>query len=166
MGLSDEQLSLIRQLSEKRQSYYYLAYSLLSNEADALDAIAQMTLQIVEKIHTLRAAEAFPAWSRKILVNVCREFWRKNPKTLPLEEALTKESAGELALEDELILRQFVSQLPEIHREVIYLRFYLDYEYKDIASLLDIPEGTVKSRLNRALDTLRQQMGGALDGQD
>jgi len=99
-------------------------------------------------------------------VNVCREFWRKNPKTLPLEEALTKESAGELALEDELILRQFVSQLPEIHREVIYLRFYLDYEYKDIASLLDIPEGTVKSRLNRALDTLRQQMGGALDGQD
>jgi len=89
MGLSDEQLSLIRQLSEKRQSYYYLAYSLLSNEADALDAIAQMTLQIVEKIHTLRAAEAFPAWSRKILVNVCREFWRKNLSRL--EQKNTRE---------------------------------------------------------------------------
>lgn len=164
MGLRDDQLALIGLLSEKKQMYYRLAYSLLSNEADALDAISQMTLLVVEKIHTLRANEAFLAWSRRILINVCKEFWRKNPKNLPIEEAMAKENDTGLAIEDELIIRELIAQLPEIHREVIYLRFYLDYEYKDIALILEIPEGTVKSRLNRALETLRQQMGGAYHG--
>ena len=164
MELQDEQLVLIRILLEKKQMYYRLAYSLLGNEADALDAISQTTLQIVEKIHTLRDRNAFSAWSRKILVNVCREFWRKNPKNLPMEEALIKEDEDGLALEDVLIIREYISQLPDIHREVIYLRYYLDYEYKDIAGILEIPEGTVKSRLNRAMENLRQQLGGALHG--
>ena len=164
MELNEEQIGMISQLLEKKQTYYRLAYSLLSNEADALDAISQMTLQIVEKMHTLREKEAFPAWSRRILINICHEFWRKNPKNLPIEEAMTKESGGDLAIEDELIIRQFIGRLPDIHREVIYLRFYMDYEYKDIALILEIPEGTVKSRLNRALETLRQQMGGTLHG--
>jgi len=168
MELNQDQLALIGVLLDKKQMYYRLAYSLLSNEADALDAISQMTLQVVEKIHTLRSNEAFIAWSRQILVNVCREFWRRNPRSLPIDEALNAGGAGEgpggLAVEDELILRQSVSRLPEIHREVVYLRFYLDYEYKDIAQILDVPEGTVKSRLNRALESLREQMGGALHG--
>lgn len=168
MELNQEQTALIGIILEKKQMYYRLAYSLVSNEEDALDAISQMTLQVVEKIHTLRSNEAFVAWSRRILINICREFWRKNPKVLPIDEALTAESgregSGGLAIEDELILRQFVARLPEIHREVIYLRFYLDYEYKDIAEMLEVPEGTVKSRLNRALESLREQLGGALHG--
>ena len=164
MIMQDDQLALIAILIEKKQMYYRLAYSLTGNEADALDAIAQMTLQVVEKIHTLRSNEAFVAWSRRILVNICREFWRKNPKTLPIDEAMAMESSSGLAIEDELILREFIAQLPEIHREVIYLRFYLDYEYKDIAEVLDVPEGTVKSRLNRAIESLRQQIGGTLYG--
>ena len=164
MSLNDEQLALIGSLLEKKQMYYRLAYSLLSNEADALDAVSQMTLQVVEKIHTLRAKEAFQSWSKRILINVCHEFWRKAPRTLPIEDAMAKENVDGLAIEDELILRELVNTLPEIHREVIYLRFYLDYEYKDIAHILDIPDGTVKSRINRALETLRQQIGGALHG--
>jgi RNA polymerase sigma-70 factor (ECF subfamily) len=164
MVMHDDQLALIAILIEKKQMYYRLAYSLTGNEADALDAIAQMTLQVVEKIHTLKEREAFVAWSRRILVNVCREFWRRSPRTLPIDEALATESPSGLAIEDELILREFIASLPEIHREVIYLRFYLDYEYKDIAELLDVPEGTVKSRLNRALESLREQIGGILYG--
>jgi RNA polymerase sigma-70 factor (ECF subfamily) len=162
--MHDDQLALIATLIEKKQMYYRLAFSLTGNEADALDAIAQMTLQVVEKIHTLRSNEAFVAWSKQILVNVCREFWRKNPKTLPIDEAAMVESSSGLAIEDEMVLREFIAKLPEIHREVIYLRFYMDYEYKDIAQLLDVPEGTVKSRLNRAIESLREQIGGALRG--
>jgi RNA polymerase sigma-70 factor (ECF subfamily) len=163
MALTEEQLALVGLLLEKKQMYYRLAYSFTGNEADALEAISQMTLQVVEKIHTLRAKEAFLSWSKRILLNVCLEFWRKNPNTLPLEEALATAGGGGLAIEEELMLRQYICQLPEIHREVIHLRFYLGYEYKEIARILEIPEGTVKSRLNRALETLRQQMGGFHD---
>ena len=164
MGLSQEQLAMVGSLLEKKQMYYRLAYSLVGNEEDALDAVAQMAAQVVEKIHTLRSSVAFPAWSRRILINICHEFWRKNPRTLPLEEALSIATTSGLAIEDELIIKEFITQLPDIHREVIHLRFFLDYEYKEIARILDIPEGTVKSRLNRALETLRQLMGGALYG--
>jgi len=164
MVLNDEQLALLRILQEKKQMYYRLAYSLLDNEADALDAIAQMTLQVIVHIHALREKEAFVAWSRRILINICREFWRKTPKNLPLDEAMTAESVEGLPIEDALILKQFIRLLPEIHREVVYLRYYLDYEYKEIAGILEIPEGTVKSRLNRALETLREQMEGAIHG--
>ena len=97
------------------------------------------------------------------MVNVCKEFWRKNPRTLPIEEALAAEGASGLNLEEELMLRQYIGQLSESHKEVIYLRYYLDYEYKEIARILEVPEGTVKSRLNRALETLRIQMGGERD---
>ena len=164
MELNQEQSALISRLTEKKQMYYRLAFSLVSNEEDALDAISQMTVRIVENIHALRSPEAFDAWSKRILINVCKEFWRTNPKTMPIDEALTKESVSGLDIEDELIIKQFISRLPEIHWEVIHLRFYLDYEYKEIARILEIPEGTVKSRLNRALETLREQMGGALYG--
>lgn len=163
MALNAEQIQLLGTLQRNKNMYYRLALSFTGNEADALDAISQMTLLIVEKLHTLRSAEAFLPWSKKILVNVCKEFWRKNPRTLPIEEALAAEGASGLNLEEELMLRQYIGQLSESHKEVIYLRYYLDYEYKEIARILEVPEGTVKSRLNRALETLRIQMGGERD---
>ena len=163
MALNAEQIRLLGTLQRNKNVYYQLALSFMGNEAEALDAISQMTLLIVEKIHTLRSAEAFLPWSKKILVNVCKEFWRKNPRTLPIDEALAAEGESGLHLEEELMLRQEIMKLSENHREVIYLRYYLDYEYKEIARILEVPEGTVKSRLNRAVEILRTQMGGEED---
>ncbi|MEA4891456.1 MAG: sigma-70 family RNA polymerase sigma factor [Peptococcaceae bacterium] len=163
MALNAEQIRLLGTLQRNKNVYYRLALSFMGNEAEALDAISQMTLLIVEKIHTLRSAEAFLPWSKKILVNVCKEFWRKNPRTLPIDEALAAEGESGLHLEEELMLRQEIMKLSENHREVIYLRYYLDYEYKEIARILEVPEGTVKSRLNRAVEILRTQMGGEED---
>ena len=163
MALNAEQIRLLGTLQRNKNVYYRLALSFMGNEAEALDAISQMTLLIVEKIHTLRSAEAFLPWSKKILVNVCKEFWRKNPRTLPIDEALAAEGESGLHLEEELMLRQEIMKLSENHREVIYLRYYVDYEYKEIARILEVPEGTVKSRLNRAVEILRTQMGGEED---
>lgn len=163
MALNPEQIRLLGTLQQQKNMYYRLALSFTGNEADALEAISQMTLLIVEKIGSLRSPESFLPWSKRILINVCRELWRKNPRTLPLEEALSAEGASGMDLEEELVLRQRICELSENHREVIYLRYYLDYEYKEIARILEIPEGTVKSRLNRATEILRNQMGGEED---
>jgi len=164
MALTTEQLSLIETLFTRKQTYYRLAYSILGNESDALDAVSQMTLRIVEKIDSLRDQEAFFAWSRRILINICHGFWRQNKPYVPLQDALLSEANEGSPGEDALYIRRMVSLLPEIHREVVYLRYFMDYEYKDIAIILEIPEGTVKSRLNRAIESLRQQMGEETDG--
>jgi RNA polymerase sigma-70 factor (ECF subfamily) len=164
MGLNDQQLLLLDGLQKDRHMYYRLAYSLMGNEADALDAISQMTLLVVEKIGTLRSAEAFSPWSKKILVNVCRDMWRRSPKSLPLDDNGLAVRDPEREPDEDMTIRQFIRELPEKQREVILLRYYMDFEYQDIAHYLAIPEGTVKSRLNRATDTLRDRMKGAYHG--
>jgi len=164
MELTKEQSALIETLFTKKQAYYRLAFSMLGNEADALDAVSLMTLRIVEKINTLRDDEAFFAWSRRILINVCHGYWRQNKNHLPLQEATLSEADDSLPGAETLNIRRLVNLLPEKHREVVYLRYFLDYEYKDIAAVLEIPEGTVKSRLNRAIESLRRQMGEEADG--
>jgi len=164
MGLNDQQLQLLDGLQKDRHMYYRLAYSMMGNEADALDAISQMTLLVVEKIGTLRSADAFSPWSKKILVNVCRDMWRRTPKALPLDETgfLVKDPGHEL--DEDMTIRQYIRDLPEKQREVILLRYYMDLEYQDIAQYLAVPEGTVKSRLNRATEALRDHMKGAYHG--
>ena len=164
MEFTQGQLALLETLFTRKRAYYHLAYSMLGNEEDALDAVSQMTLRVVENIASLRDQDAFFAWSRRILINVCHGFWRQNKPHLPLQDALLSEVDGGLPGEDGINIRRLVNQLTEIHREIVYLRYFLDYEYKDIAAILEIPEGTVKSRLNRALESLRQQMGEEADG--
>lgn len=164
MGLNDQQLQLVEGLQKDRHMYYRLAYSLMGNESDALDAISQMTLLVVEKIGTLRSAEAFSPWSKKILVNVCRDMWRRSPKSLPLDDNDLAGRDPVRELDDDMTIRQFIRELPEKQREVILLRYYMDFEYHDIAQYLAVPEGTVKSRLNRATETLRDRMKGAYHG--
>jgi RNA polymerase sigma-70 factor (ECF subfamily) len=56
-------------------------------------------------------------------------------------------------------LNRLVSQLPEGHREVVWLRFGLDFRLEEIAQALEIPLGTVKSRLHNALKLLRTSLG-------
>ena len=59
-----------------------------------------------------------------------------------------------------MLLRAALSRLSDEHREVIVLRFYQGLDYKDIAQTLEIAEGTVKSRLHRAIAALKQEMEG------
>ena len=60
-------------------------------------------------------------------------------------------------LEYEAVLRA-INHLDSKHREVIVLRYLNDLTYNEIARILDIPQGTVKSRMNQAINTLRQQL--------
>lgn len=147
---------------EHRQLYYRFAYSFMGNEADSMDAISQLTLTVLEKGHTLREPGAFPAWSKKVLANICRsrlkeQKRRELPLELPLELAAA-ETKG-LSQEDALSIRAAVRALPEPQRDVIILRYYLNYEYKEIAAMLDLPQGTIKSRLHRAVKQLQHLMG-------
>lgn len=151
-------------ICENRHAYYRLAYSFMGNEADSMDAVSQLTLTVLEKGGGLRQPESFPAWSKKVLANICRsrlkeQKRREIPLELPL--ALAPADNGSLSYEDTAHLRQAVRQLPEAQRDVIILRYYLNYEYKEIAALLDLPQGTVKSRLHRAIRQLQEGLGTA-----
>ncbi|MEG1997773.1 MAG: RNA polymerase sigma factor, partial [Clostridiales bacterium] len=134
------------------------AYSFMGNEADSMDAVSQLAVVIIEKSAGIREETAFPAWSKRVLVNICKSRLKeKKRREVPTEDplALAPSTDYRLSDADTMAVREAVAALPPHYREPLLLRYYLNYEYAEIAALLHIPEGTVKSRLHRAIGELR-----------
>ena len=155
--------ALISLIMNQKLEYYKLAYVYMKNKEDALDAMQEMIVILYEKISTLKKDEAFYSWSKTILVNNCKRILKENKKTISIETIKEQKQASyelDNSLEDKMILDQYLSHLKPIYGEVIRLKFILDLDYESISTLLDIPLGTVKSRINTAMKTLKKSMEG------
>lgn len=143
---------------------YRTAWAILGNEADAGDALQEATIRAYRAFGQLNGgAAAFPQWIRRILVNTCTQILRKRMRVIPVErpEDLRDELTTadlELALDGDVW--DAVRSLDERYRAVVVLRFLNDMQLDDIATALDIPLGTVKSRLHTALKLLRSKLQG------
>lgn len=141
---------------------YRTAWAILGNEADAGDAMQEATIRAYRAFDQLKGgAVAFPAWMRRILVNTCTQILRKRMRVIPVErpEDLTEEQmAPEMDIPLGSEVWEAVKALDERYRAVVVLRFLNDMQLEDIATALDIPLGTVKSRLHTALKLLKGKL--------
>jgi RNA polymerase sigma-70 factor, ECF subfamily len=140
---------------------YRTAWAILGNEADAGDAVQETTIRAYRAFDQLKGgAVAFPAWIRRILVNTCTQIIRKRTRVIPVErpEDLSDERATDMELSMDGDVWDAVRDLDERYRAVVVLRFLNDMQLEDIATALDIPLGTVKSRLHTALKLLRTKL--------
>lgn len=156
--------ALIQLIMSQKQEYYRLAYVYMKNQEDALDAMEDMILKIYENIKSLQAEQAFFSWSKTILVNSCKYNLRKKNKVLLLKnipESSYEESY--IAKEEKIVLEEHLTKLNQKYRDVLKLRYYLDMDYETIAAVLEVPLGTVKSRIHAGLQKLKQSMGGITD---
>lgn len=141
---------------------YRTAWAILGNEADAGDALQEATIRAYKALDQLKGGPAaFPQWMRRILVNTCTGILRKRMRIIPVErpEDLAEEqfvSEPDIPLGSEVW--DAVSTLDERYRAVVVLRFLNDMQLDEIATALDIPLGTVKSRLHTALKMLRLKL--------
>lgn len=143
---------------------YGVATLILRDSDRAQDAVQEALMSAWKDVRALRDPDAFDAWLHRITVWACYKAAKqeRRRKTVELkvvsgpERAVAPDSAAALANRD-LIERQ-LNDLPIDHRAVIVLRFYLDLPLDEVADILDIPVGTVKSRLHRALASLRESM--------
>lgn len=137
--------------------------------ADAEDATQEAILRAWQAWPTLRDESQVRAWLLRITVNVCRQWWRGNfgrhQRTTPLfaddNDALLANlvddpgTSGNAAALDQ---RQAVNRLPTDLRVVVVLRYYGDLNASEIADVLTIPSATVRTRLRRALNILRDKL--------
>lgn len=141
---------------------YRTAWAILGNEADAADALQEATIRAYRNFHQLKGGSiAFPAWMRRIVINSCTQILRKRLRLIPVErpEDLADElvaPAMDLPMESDVW--DAVSMMDERFRAVVVLRFLDDMQLEEIAQALEIPLGTVKSRLHTALKLLRSQL--------
>jgi len=147
-------LSLI---DENKLNIYRVARGMLRDEQDIEDAIQNTIIKVYSNIKTLKQNEYFRTWLIKVLINECNMTLRSNKKTVAIDSII--DNRQELDSFKSLDLTSTVNSLPQDLREVTVLFYFEDMCQKDIAKFLDIPEGTVKSRLTRARKRLYEVLG-------
>ena len=144
---------------------YKTAYLILDSADEAEDVLQEVFLQVHKSLYTFQPSKgAFTTWLHRITVNHCLNRRRKqHPSILPLDEAtptsLTDHlPSSESRLGEKQVVQQALSRLSGKLRTAVILRYYWDLTYAEIAQILRIPVGTVKSRLYLGLKTLRKKL--------
>ena len=153
--------SLLKLVMAQERDYYKLAYVYMKNPDDSMDMMQDMIVILYENISQLKKYSAFYSWSKTILVNLCKKRLKEKAKLVSLEN-IKEQSIDHVyeSSEDSLVLEKYLSKLNENHREVIKLRYYLNLDYRSLSEILNIPLGTVKSRLNIGMKNLKEALGG------
>jgi RNA polymerase sigma-70 factor (ECF subfamily) len=136
-----------------------VAYRILRDTGLAEDATQQALLAIWRDFPQLRDASRFDAWSYRVLVRACYAegkragAWGPNLRLLPAHEPIGTDETHSVHDRDQL--ERGFRRLSVDHRAVVVLHHYLDLPLSEVAHILDVPEGTVRSRLHYAMRGLR-----------
>ena len=152
-------------LERHRRVLARTAYLVTRDRESVQDVMQEALIQIWRDLPSYRPFGSFKGWILTILLNKARKHYRgKWVETVALEAAADvpgNDQAPEEAAEreeDAQHMRQALERLKANHREVLVLRYYSELTVPEIAKALSLREGTVKSRLSRALNQLQQAL--------
>lgn len=159
---------------------YAMVHQLLRNQQDAEEVTQDAFIRAHRGLGNFRGDSAFSTWLYQIATNLARNrywYWwrRKRDKTVSFDQpvgsegdttlgevfAAPVENPSDLTVTQEFVegIAEGMEQLSKKHREVLILRNVQNLSYEEIAAILKISVGTVKSRIARARENLRQVMG-------
>lgn len=138
-----------------RNQLYSIALAILKNEMDAEDAVCNAVLKGYEHLEQLKNPHKFKAWLTTITKN---EAFKIRKKRLELPGNETVEGLLRPVHDSHNELWDIVQTLKEEYRLVVVLFYYNELSIQDISGVLEIPVGTVKSRLNRGRQLLRNAL--------
>ena len=139
-------------VTEMTQTLYRVSCSQLPNEADREDAVQEALRRAWEKRGSLRNEEYLRTWVVRILLNVCHDIQREGKRMILAEEIPGPDVPS---AEEPVDLKECLLRLDERERIPILLYYLEGFDIGQIAAVLRIPRGTVKSRLHRGRDQLR-----------
>ena len=141
-----------RSVTDMVQTLYRVTCSRLSIEADREDAIQETLRRAWEKRASLKNESYLRTWIIRILLNVCHDIRREGKRMIPAEEI---PEPGVPSGEEAVDLKECLLRLDERERIPILLYYLEGFDIGQIAKVLRIPQGTVKSRLHRGREQLR-----------
>lgn len=141
------------------QEMYRVTCGLLKNEHDRQDAVQEAIWKAWRGLPRLRDEAMFRAWLMRILVNECKNIWRRTRREIISDppDMAQEENGYARCLRDEALHRA-VMELPEKLRLAVIFYYIDGFSLKETAHALSIPVGTVKSRLNQAKSKLRTKL--------
>ena len=144
--------AFVRLIRMNETSLYRVARAILHSDGECADAIQEAILKAYKSIGNLKKPQYFKTWLIRILINECHRIQAHRQKVIPLDTIRERsyQESGFEALE----LLEAINQLDDDLRTTINLYYQCDLSVSMISEALQIPEGTVKSRLFRAREQL------------
>ena len=150
---------------------YNLALRYLKNRDDALDLSQEVFIRVYNNLAQFRGDSQFSTWIYRVTYNKCVDMLRKTQKlrrnvvmstddenffeTRDCRASIEEDYEGRETL---VTVMKIIDTLPSEQRDVVILRYIKDLSYSQIADVLEIAEGTIKSRLNRARLKIKEQL--------
>lgn len=152
---------------------YNIALRMIGNPEDANDLAQEVFIRIFKSIGSFKEQSAFSTWIYRITTNVCLDELRrrKNRNVISLDEevqvddgGMQRQIASDKPQPDQLLeqaemkrmVLAAINTLKDEHKTAIILRDIQGFSYEEIANIVKCPEGTVKSRINRARQALKE----------
>lgn len=141
-----------------KERLYRVSYAFLRNEQDALEAIQETTCRAYLKLTQLKQPAFFSTWLTRILIHCCiheqkrQQRWNMEDRDRELADSRVDHT------DDRLLLQDAMAKLSPAQRQIIILKYFEDLTIREIATLLDHPEGTIKTWLHKALGALRHDL--------
>lgn len=142
-------------IEENKLKMYKVAKSILKNEDDVCDAIQNALISAYTNLNKLQNNQFFSTWLIRILINKSYDIANKNKRiytnVTDIDEYNTNENLKSYdSYDSESLVENVLTKIDDDLKTITVLYYYNDYSVNEIAMILDIPEGTVKSRLSRA----------------
>ena len=155
----DEAFDKLILLIEKE--LYFIAKTRLKNEDDIADAIQETILACYKNLKTLRNNAFFKTWAIKILINKCNDIYKKRKNNISFED---NEVENYIKVEDEINIgfEMLIKDLDAEEQLILTLYYYSKYTTKEISKMLKKNENTIKSKIIRARNKLRNQLEGEM----
>ena len=149
-----DKAEFVRRVRGCERRLYRVARTLLSSDADCEDAVQEALLRAWARRNSLREEAYFETWLIRILINECKNIWRRKPRL----EAELPENLSIVANEEHGLFEALMI-LPEKERITLELHYIEGYRTREVAQMLNLPEGTVKWRLAKARRILKDELG-------
>jgi len=159
------------------KSIFFEIYKRVQNEELANDLMMESMAKAFEQLEQYEPKHAFSTWLKRVSINHTIDSLRKKSLSTTSIDAISNEygEIQEYNLKSDVLtpveeiekeerieaIRNFVSELKGIYKELITLRYFKELSYAEIASQTDLPEGTVKTRLHRARGMLEDMIGNS-----
>lgn len=151
-------------VNETGNYVYYYCLSLLCDEEKAKDAVQDIYVKILTNLRSVKNPKAFLAWLKTVTANHCKNLLLKKREEEELTDTFEESDIQvipEKCIETEEvceIIRNSIKELPEIQRECVLMYYYQQLSIKEISEVLEVKEGTVKSRLYTARMAIKREL--------
>lgn len=161
--MSIELNSFTNLIEENKLRFYKTAKAILKNDDDVYDALQEALMSIYQNFNQLKNLKFFSTWATRIVINKCYDLLRKNKNNVvPFDENIENDinnSKNDVYEVDQYGIKKAVEGLNEELKLITILYYYDDYSVNEISEIVDIPVGTVKSRLSRSREILKNKLG-------